>query len=111
MDLGKCVILPLALTIPLIADPLPAQDKGKASDLFETPVRVEEVMGPIDVAIGHAAPFMADLDKDGKDDLLVGQFGKGRLRIYKNVGSQQEPEFRSFDWLMAEKEIASVPSG
>lgn len=111
MNLERTAIFALALTIPLFSGPLGAQDGGDAGDLFEKPVRVEEVMGPINVEIGHAAPFMADLDKDGKDDLLVGQFGSGRLRIYKNIGSQKEPEFRSFEWLMAEKEIASVPSG
>ena len=62
--------------------------------------------------IGHAAPFVGDIDKDGKPDLLVGQFGQGRLRIYKNVAKDGAlPSFAGFSWLLAEKEIASVPTG
>src|SRR5262245_58207393 len=40
---------------------------------FATPVKIEAKGGPIDVEIGHAAPFYGDFDGDGLNDLLVGQ--------------------------------------
>ncbi|HYE98675.1 MAG TPA: hypothetical protein VEJ18_07175, partial [Planctomycetota bacterium] len=55
----------------------------RAQDL-EAPVRLEAEGGPIDTDVGHAAPYMYDIDRDGVRDLLVGQFGQGRLRIYRN---------------------------
>ena len=56
---------------------------------------------PFDVQIGHAAPYVYDFDKDGKKDLLVGQFGEGKCRIYLNQGTDAAPEFKDFTWLMA----------
>jgi hypothetical protein len=44
---------------------------------------------PINVDMGHAAPFVADLKGDGDMVLLVGQFGQGKLRLYPNVGSRR----------------------
>ena len=66
---------------------------------------------PIKVEIGHAAPILADYDGDGLPDLLVGQFGNGRLRIYKNVGSRTEPKFDKFEWFQAGGKIAEVEAG
>ncbi len=66
---------------------------------------------PISVDIGHAAPCVADIDGDGNPELLVGQFGQGKLRIYPNKGTQTEPRFESFTWLQAGGKDASVPSG
>lgn len=37
-------------------------------------------------------PFLADLDRDGKTDLLVGGFD-GRIRFYRNVGTDTAPAF------------------
>ena len=48
---------------------------------------------PIDVDVGHAAPFVGDFDGDGRPDLLVGQFGDGKLRIYRNAGDAKAPRF------------------
>jgi hypothetical protein len=46
--------------------------------------------------MGHAAPFVGDFNNDGVKDLLVGEFYKGRLRIYDNVGTNTEPRFESY---------------
>jgi hypothetical protein len=66
---------------------------------------------PIKVDIGHAAPFVADYNGDGLPDLFVGQFGEGKLRIYKNVGSRTEPKFDKFEWFQAGGRVAQVEAG
>ena len=37
---------------------------------------------------------MADFDGDGLKDLLVGQFGHGKLRIYRNSGTTTKTQFK-----------------
>ena len=37
---------------------------------------------------GYAAPCWADIDADGKKDLLVGQFTQGKIRVFKNLGAE-----------------------
>jgi hypothetical protein len=74
-------------------------------------VKLEAAGKPIDVEIGHAAPAYVDIDGDGLKDLLVGQFGGGKLRIYKNVGSNSRPRFGEFAFLQAGGSDATVPYG
>jgi hypothetical protein len=74
---------------------------------FEKAVRMKggdefiRVEGP-----GWAAPCLADIDKDGKVDLLVGQFNKGKIKLYKGLG---EMKFAAGEWLKAEGDVAEVP--
>ena len=103
----------------------------EASELHP-PVRLVAGGEPIDVTVGHAAPLMIDMDGDGLRDLLVGEFGtdtfpgerlpedlggfardsftQGKLRIYRNVGSANAPQFEDFKYLRAGKEDASIPT-
>lgn len=74
------------------------------------PVRLEAAGEAIDTDIGHAAPYVYDFDRDGKRDLLVGQFGEGKLRIYRNVGSNEKPGFAKVEWFMAGGEVGTVPA-
>ena len=74
-------------------------------------IKLEAAGKPIDVEIGHAAPYFVDFDGDGVKDLLVGQFGSGKLRIYKNVGSNSQPKFDKFTFFQADGADATVPSG
>jgi hypothetical protein len=85
-------------------------DGAKPSELAPG-VKVEAGGAPIDVEIGHAAPCFVDFDGDGLKDLLVGQFGGGKLRIYKNVGTKGAPKFESFAFFQAGGADASVPAG
>jgi hypothetical protein len=83
---------------------------AQSPDLMK-PFRVEAGGHPVDVDTGHAAPLFVDLDSDGKQDLLVGQFDGGKLRIYENQGERGAPRFQRHAWFEANKEIASVPTG
>lgn len=81
------------------------------SDL-QGPVKVVASGRPIDVEReGHAAPFFADFDGDGKRDLLVGQYSEGNVRVYRNLGADDEPAFESFAFVRADDVLASVPYG
>lgn len=75
------------------------------------PQRVTVGTDNIDVPIGHAAPFVHDYNRDGKKDLLVGQFDQGKLRIYLNVGTNKAPKFESFKYFMDGDQKGSVPYG
>jgi len=57
------------------------------------PVRIEAAGKPIDTGgLGHAAPCVADIDGDGIQDLLVGQFSGGSLWVYRNEGTNAQPK-------------------
>src|SRR5262245_57337149 len=72
---------------------------------FEPPVRLKAGGVPIRVeAPGYAAPCW--LDVNGKKELYVGQFNKGKIKIYKHLG---KGEFAEGVWLQAEGNVAEVP--
>jgi hypothetical protein len=74
---------------------------------FESPVRLEAEGVPVRVeSPGYAAPCWADLDGDGKKDLLVGQFHQGKIRVYRNLG---DGKLAAGEWLQAEGAVAEVP--
>jgi len=66
---------------------------------------------PIDVEVGHAAPLMRDWNEDGTQDLLVGQFGKGNLRVYPNSEKTGTPKLGEHIWAKAQKSRLKVPTG
>lgn len=63
---------------------------------------------PIEATTGHAAPIMIDFDGDGRKDLIMGEYDKGRARIYLNVGTDKSPQFKDFTFLQAGGRDASV---
>ena len=94
-----------SLVITFLAAPAAfAQELGK-------PVRLESDGQPIDTEIGHATPTLYDWDGDGKRDLLVGQFGGGRMKILRNTGTNQAPKFAALDWFAADGKVVTTPTG
>jgi hypothetical protein len=77
---------------------------------FGEPFRLEAAGKCVDADVGHAAPWLHDIDGDGKRDLLVGQFGDGKLRIYKNKGTEAKPEYAEHAWLEAEGQVVTTPA-
>jgi hypothetical protein len=93
----------------IVASLLAATDP--ATGELAPPIQLKAGNQAINVDMGHAAPFVADLKGDGHLTLLVGQFGGGKLRLYPNVGTRREPKFDKFEWFKADSKIASVPFG
>lgn len=74
---------------------------------FHPPVRLTADGVPVHVEEpGWACPCWADIDGDGKKDLLVGQFNGGKIRVYKNLG---DGKLAAGDWLKADGAPAEIP--
>src|SRR4051812_43428568 len=81
-----------------------------AADEFAVAVRIVAGNAPIDVrGFRGAAPYSGDFDGDGLKDLLVGQEDPGRLRIYRNKGTEAEPRFDRFEWFRVGGDVAEFP--
>ncbi len=74
---------------------------------FEPPVRLKAGRAAVRVeAPGYASPCWADVDGDGKKDLLVGQFNGGKIRVFKNLG---KGKLAAGAWLQADGKAAEIP--
>lgn len=87
-------LLPLLLSAPQ-GPKFEAPARMRAGDAL---VKVEEP--------GFACPCWHDVDKDGKKDLVVGQFADGKMKVFRGQGGGK---LAAGDWLMAEGAIAEVP--
>lgn len=95
---------------------------------FAPPVPLRANGEVISVTTGHAAPYIYDFDGDGTQDLLVGEFGNkpfkgettgkasaghpwtaGKLRVYRNHGTDTEPVYKEFSYVQAGGQDAQVP--
>lgn len=83
-----------------------------AQEEFAPAVRIQAGDAPLDVSCFRgAAPFLGDFDGDGLNDLLLGHDNLGRLRIYRNQGSNERPRFDDYELFRVNGEIAELPSG
>jgi hypothetical protein len=82
-----------------------------ASGALQEGVRLQAGGEVIDVEIGHLVPCVTDWNGDGKKDLIVGQFSRGKIRLYLNQGTDKEPVFKDFEYLKAGGAEISLPAG
>lgn len=74
---------------------------------FAPPVRLKA--GGVTIRVespGYACPCLANVDGDGKMDLLVGQFNQGKIQLFKGLGGGK---FAKGTWLQAGGKLAEVP--
>lgn len=92
---------------------------------FDKPVLLKNNEGkPIEIETGCCAPFMRDMDNDGRADLLLGEFGsfvcpgyenkaksyvQGRCRVFHNLSDAGKPELLPYKWLESEGQPLYVP--
>ena len=106
---GLCAFT--AMSACAISAATTSADNDASGTIFEEPVRLKADGEFINTDIGHAAPYLYDIDDDGDRDLLVGQFGEGKLRIYHNIGSNESPKYDAVKWFKADHEYGTVPTG
>lgn len=78
---------------------------------FDTPQKLLAGGKAIEVEQpGYASPCLADMDGDGVPDLLVGQFNKGKIGVYKGSRSKDgKLSFGERTWLQAGGADAEIP--
>ena len=114
----------LALTLVALVHDIGVADTSR----FAPPVPLRADGEVISVTTGHAAPCIYDFDGDGVRDLLVGEFGNrpfkgettqeagpghpwtaGKLRFYRNHGTDHAPLYKDFSYVQAGGQDAQVP--
>jgi hypothetical protein len=91
----SCAAMVLVAATVSSAQSRPA-DATATRSMFAPPVRLEADGKPIDIGrlskFAHAGPCLADVDGDGKRDLLVGDF-PGNFWLFLNTGADDKPVF------------------
>lgn len=77
---------------------------------FAAPYYLQCAGSTIDVGY-YASPCVVDWDGDGLKDLITGQFSYGRIRFYKNEGTNENPIFNTFSYLQADGTLISMGYG
>ncbi|MHC4942512.1 MAG: hypothetical protein ACYTG7_05770 [Planctomycetota bacterium] len=104
----KCSVLLLSLAAAALLMPA---DLSAQAPSFKKEEFIKANGSPIQLSIGHADPCVVDWDGDQVKDLLVGQFSSGKIRFYKNSGTNGFPILTTFDYLQADGTDIVLPSG
>lgn len=101
-------IVAAALVLFFSASPAAAQLE------LGTPITIQDSGADLWVQ-GYSVPSYVDWDADGLKDLIVGEGGggfiNGLVRIYRNVGTAEEPAFAGFDYAVADGQTLVWPAG
>jgi hypothetical protein len=85
------------LAVILCAAPAYAELEFSAEHLIQA--------GGADICVpGYSVPSFVDWNNDNLEDLVVGEGGSsysGKVRVYLNAGTQQEPQFTSFFYVQS----------
>lgn len=100
----KLTVLVLVLLVILVPAAFAAIPR------FADPVLIED--GGVTIDVGYyAAPNMFDWNRDGKKDMVIGQFSSGKIRFYPNVGDDSAPVFNGYEFMRASGAVIVLPSG
>lgn len=82
-----------------------------AKTQFHPPILLSSEDGPAcSENPGYASPCLADVDADGKDELLIGQFAGGNIAIYEiNKLTAEKNQLGKKRWLTIDGKRAEVP--
>jgi hypothetical protein len=109
--LASTMVLALALATGCDRPYKATEDGGPVAEGLATPFLAMAAGEPIRLSMGHAAPILADLDRDGMRDLVIGEFEGGGIRFYRNVGSPSAPKFDAHTMLSAGGQRIAVEYG
>jgi hypothetical protein len=109
-------LLSLGFGLPLVArqdsdeEVAPDQPVRVEKEIFYPPVRLAAADGDINSgpSWGHSSPWIVDVDGDGVNDLVVGDFS-GLFRFYRNEGTNKQPRYAKAVNLKAGGVDAKVP--
>ena len=67
--------------------------------------------GGVNIDVGYyGSPQMFDWNGDGKKDLVLGQYGSGKIRLYENVGEDSAPVFNGYYFMAAGGAEITLPA-